>query len=137
MSSFIAFLRPVVASFVICTLGSWAFAEYQSAAQLNFVHAAAIGLCLSSPALKILQKVPLATLSGLFLFMGMGCFAGNGFVNRCLLPLQDPKRKFRFRSKQGSWVAWRDFGRVFPSPSADMPQRNGWQASRKTLNMEE
>jgi len=56
----------------------------------NFVHAAAIGLCMTPPALKALQTVPMAALSGLFLFMGLGCWAGNGFVNRVCLPIQDP-----------------------------------------------
>jgi len=46
---------------------------------------------MTPPALKALQTVPLAALSGLFLFMGLGCFAGNGFINRLLLPVQDPK----------------------------------------------
>merc|ERR1712014_129893 len=56
----------------------------------NFVHAAAIGLCCTPLALMTLQSVPLAALSGLFLFMGVGCFAGNGFINRLFLPFQDP-----------------------------------------------
>merc|ERR1719230_1741849 len=35
----------------------------------NFTHALVIGLCMTPPALKVLQKVPLAALSGLFLYM--------------------------------------------------------------------
>ena len=57
----------------------------------NFAHALIIGLCCLPPVLKTLQLVPLAVLSGLFLFMGMGSFRGNSFYNRCFLPLTDPQ----------------------------------------------
>jgi len=56
----------------------------------NFSHAFVVGFCMTPPALKLLQSVPLPALSGLFLFMGMGCFKGNGFINRVFLPIQDP-----------------------------------------------
>jgi len=59
----------------------------------NFVHAFVIGLCCLPPVLRALQLVPLAVLSGLFLFMGMGSFKGNSFYNRLWLPVTDPKRR--------------------------------------------
>jgi len=59
----------------------------------NFTHAFLIGLCCLPPVLKTLQLVPLAVLSGLFLFMGMGSFKGNGFFNRLFLPVTDPERR--------------------------------------------
>lgn len=59
----------------------------------NFSHALVIGLCCSPPVLQVLRSIPLAALAGLFLYMGMGSFAGNGFVERLLLPMTDPKRR--------------------------------------------
>jgi hypothetical protein len=59
----------------------------------NFAHAFIIGLCCIPEILKILQQVPLAVLSGLFLFMGMGSFRGNSFFNRLFLPVTDPERR--------------------------------------------
>jgi len=59
----------------------------------NCMHALAIGLCCTPPVLKLLQTIPLSVLSGLFLFMGLSSFVGNGFVARLLLPLRDPKRR--------------------------------------------
>lgn len=59
----------------------------------NCVHALAIGLCCTPPVLKLLQTIPLSVLSGLFLYMGLSSFVGNGFVARMLLPIRDPKRR--------------------------------------------
>jgi len=59
----------------------------------NFAHAFIIGLCCIPAILKLLQLVPLAVLSGLFLFMGMGSFRGNSFFNRLFLPVTDPERR--------------------------------------------
>eukprot|EP00927_Polykrikos_kofoidii_P074311 TRINITY_DN70299_c0_g1_i1.p1 TRINITY_DN70299_c0_g1~~TRINITY_DN70299_c0_g1_i1.p1 ORF type:complete len:604 (+),score=68.80 TRINITY_DN70299_c0_g1_i1:106-1917(+) len=59
----------------------------------NFVHALAIGLCCTPPVLELMGKIPLAALSGLFLFMGLGCFDGNGFIDRLLLAITEPSKR--------------------------------------------
>ena len=60
----------------------------------NLVHAVLIGLCCFIPGvLPGLKQIPLSVLDGIFLFMGFGCFGGNGFIGRLLLAVTDPLKR--------------------------------------------
>ena len=56
----------------------------------HLLQAVLIGCML--PAITIVGKIPIATLDGLFLFMGVASFAGNSFYERILLFATDMKR---------------------------------------------
>ncbi len=59
----------------------------------NLIHACLIGVCCIPAVTGQLKLIPLSVLNGIFLFMGIGCFTGNGFITRCMLPFLDKDRR--------------------------------------------
>jgi hypothetical protein len=75
----------------------------------NLIQSALIGLMCSPPLLRLLKLVPIAALSGLFLYMGCCSFEGNQFAHRVALICTEK----RLRHSQHEFFSHTSFDNVF------------------------